>query len=46
MDKDQNGKIRKYAIKRIFPTINASFILIEMLILKYLDGKNNVTELI
>ena len=46
LDKDQNGKIRKYAIKRIFPTINASFILIEMLILKYLDGKNNVTELI
>ena len=36
-DKDVNGNIRKYAIKRIFPTINASFILIEMLILKYLE---------
>ena len=35
-DKDSNGNIRKYAIKRIFPTINAAFILIEMLILKYL----------
>lgn len=45
-DKDSNGNIRKYAIKRIFPTINAAFILIEMLILKYLNGENNVTELI
>ena len=45
-DKDENGNIRKYAIKRIFPTINAAFILIEMLILKYLNGENNVTELI
>lgn len=35
-DVDENGNIRKYAIKRIFPTINAAFILIEMLILKYL----------
>jgi hypothetical protein len=35
-DIDENGNIRKYAIKRIFPTINAAFILIEMLILKYL----------
>jgi hypothetical protein len=35
-DLDENGNIRKYAIKRIFPTINAAFILIEMLILKYL----------
>lgn len=46
VDKDENGNIRKYAIKRIFPTINAAFILIEMLILKYLNGENNVTELI
>ena len=46
MDKDSNGNINKYAIKRIFPTINASFILIEMLILKYLEGQCNVTELI
>jgi len=35
-DRDENGNIKKYAIKRIFPTINASFILIEILILKYL----------
>lgn len=35
-DRDSSGEIRKYAIKRIFPTINAAFILIEMLILKYL----------
>lgn len=35
-DVDENGNIRKYAVKRIFPTINAAFILIEMLILKYL----------
>ena len=35
-DLDEDGKIKKYAIKRIFPTINAAFILIEMLILKYL----------
>jgi len=35
-DIDENGNIKKYAIKRIFPTINAAFILIEMLILKYL----------
>lgn len=45
-DRDENGNIRKYAIKRIFPTINSAFILIEMLILKYLNGENNVTELI
>jgi hypothetical protein len=35
-DMDENGNIKKYAVKRIFPTINAAFILIEMLILKYL----------
>lgn len=45
-DLDENGNIRKYAVKRIFPTINAAFILIEMLILKYLNGESNVTELI
>jgi hypothetical protein len=45
-DKDENGNIRKYAVKRIFPTINAAFILIEMLILKYLNGESFVTELI
>jgi len=36
LDVDENGNIRKYAIKRIFPTINATFTLIEMLILRYL----------
>ncbi len=35
-DVDDNGKQKQYAIKRIFPTINAAFILIEMLILKLL----------
>ena len=35
-DLDDHGKPRQYAIKRIFPTINAAFILIEMLILKLL----------
>lgn len=45
-DRDEKGNLRKYAIKRIFPTINSAFILIEMLILKYLNGENNVTELI
>lgn len=37
-DVDQDGKKRQYAIKRIFPTINAAYILVEMLILKLLDG--------
>jgi cell division control protein 7 len=45
-DKDTNEKRRQYAVKRIFPTINAAFILVEMLILKLLDGKENVAELI
>ena len=35
-DYDENGNKKQYAIKRIFPTINAAFILIEMLILKLL----------
>jgi len=35
-DIDEKGKPKSYAVKRIFPTINASFILIEMLILKRL----------
>jgi hypothetical protein len=35
-DIDEDGRRKSYAIKRIFPTINAAFILIEMLILKYL----------
>jgi hypothetical protein len=36
LDLDDNGKRKEYAVKRIFPTINAAFILIEMLILKLL----------
>lgn len=31
---DEEGKPREYAIKRIFPTINAAYILIEMLVLR------------
>ena len=45
-DTDGNGKRRQYAIKRIFPTINAAYILVETLILKLLDGQRNVTDLI
>ena len=45
-DTDENGNRRQYAIKRIFPTINASFILVEMLILKLLDGHENNADLI
>lgn len=45
-DTDENGKRRQYAVKRIFPTINAAFILVEMLILKLLDGRKNVAELV
>ena len=45
-DTDENGNRRQYAVKRIFPTINASFILVEMLILKLLDGKKNNADLI
>ena len=45
-DKDENGNRRQYAIKRIFPTINAAFILVEMLILKLIDGESNNADLI
>jgi len=45
-DTDEHGKRRQYAVKRIFPTINAAFILVEMLILKLLDGRKNVAELV
>ena len=38
-DTDENGNRRQYAIKRIFPTINAAFTLVEMLILKLVDGQ-------
>ena len=45
-DTDENGNRRQYAIKRIFPTINAAFILVEMLILKLVDGESNNADLI
>ena len=45
-DTDENGHRRQYAVKRIFPTINAAFILVEMLILKLLEGQRNVADLI
>lgn len=45
-DTDENGNRRQYAIKRIFPTINAAFILVEMLILKLVDGQANNADLI
>jgi len=45
-DYDGNGKKRYYAIKRIFPTINAAYILVEMLIIRLLDGQRNVADLI
>jgi len=43
---DDGSATPRYAIKRIFPTINAPFILIEMLILKLVKGHDNVTDLI
>ena len=43
---DDGTAVPRYAIKRIFPTINAPFILIEMLILKLVKGHDNVTDLI
>ena len=45
-DTDHTGRRRQYAIKRIFPTINAAYILVEMLILRLLDGQKCVTDLI
>ena len=38
--------IQRFAIKRIFPTINAPYILIEMLILKLIKGSKYVTNLV
>lgn len=43
---DDGTAVPWYAVKRIFPTINAPFILIEMLILKLVKGHDNVTDLI
>lgn len=45
-DTDEAGNRRQYAIKRIFPTINAAFTLVEMLILKLVDGQQNNADLI
>lgn len=38
--------IQRFAIKRIFPTINAPYILIEMLILKLIKGHDYITNLV
>ncbi len=43
---DESKAPPRYAIKRIFPTINAPFILIEMLILKLVKGHPNITDLV
>jgi hypothetical protein len=43
---DEEGKPKEYAIKRIFPTINAAYILIEMLILRLVQGRENITQLL
>lgn len=43
---DEEGKPKEYAIKRIFPTINAAYILIEMLVLRLVQGKENITQLL
>jgi len=43
---DDGSATPRYAIKRILQTINAPFILIEMLILKLVKGHDNVTDLI
>ena len=44
-DLDENGARRKYAIKRVFPTINAAYTLLELRIiklLKYFHSYNNI----
>jgi len=43
---DEEDGIQRFAVKRIFPTINAPYILIEMLILKYIKGHEFVTNLV
>jgi hypothetical protein len=45
-DIDENGKKFKYAIKRIIPTLDAAAIVVEMLILKILDGQKNCVYLL
>jgi cell division control protein 7 len=43
---DEDDGIKRFAIKRIFPTINAPYILIEMLILKLIKGNKYITNLV
>lgn len=43
---DDDEGIQRFAIKRIFPTINAPYILIEMLILKLIKGHEFITNLV
>lgn len=43
---DEDDGIKRFAIKRIFPTINAPYILIEMLILKLVKGNPYITNLV
>jgi serine/threonine protein kinase len=43
---DDDEGIQRFAIKRIFPTINAPYILIEMLILKLIKGHEYITNLV
>lgn len=43
---DDHDGIQRFAVKRIFPTINAPYILIEMYILKYIKGNEFVTNLV
>lgn len=45
-DKDSAGNIRAYAIKRLLPTVKASYIVNEMLVLRLVGGKKNVVELV
>ena len=43
---DKDDGVQRFAIKRIFPTINAPYILIEMLILKMIKGHEYITNLV
>lgn len=43
---DEEDGVQRFAVKRIFPTINAPYILIEMLILKYIKGHDYITNLV
>lgn len=43
---DEDDGVQRFAVKRIFPTINAPYILIEMLILKLIKGHRYITNLV